>query len=126
MQTLSALLAEHQQKHNVSARKIARDAGVTHTTVIKILNGENVSLTTVRKVAKYLNVDASTLLNLEATEEVDRIASMMATMLTQEPRLATIFSEAYNRFAAGEISGETLKEIAEYAAFKINLDSKAE
>ena len=117
---LSSLLEERQRDLGISNRKMAKRVGISHTTLNRIYEGEAISLTTAQKVADYLDTDVSSLLSLDRDEQLQAVANVVATMIAQEPQLTKIFLEAHSKLKRGEISPEILKEIAAFAAFRLN------
>lgn len=62
---LDFVLQRAMQERNLSAREAARQAGVAHTTIIRILQHENVDLGTLKKICAWLEIDPMYAVNLE-------------------------------------------------------------
>lgn len=113
-----ALIKDKMRMNNLSMRKAAAEIGVSHTTVIRILEGEPYDIPTAEKIAVWLGVPLSTLLDLRTPGE-DNLAKQIAFVLRQEPALAKVFGEAMSRLATGRLSVATIRALVSYAAFQL-------
>jgi len=122
---MQSLIRDKMQRNDLSMRSAAAQIGVSHTTLIRIINGEPYDVQTAEKIANWLNVPVSTLLDLHEPGE-DGLAKQISLVLRQEPALAKVFGEAMTRLAAGRISMETVRALAAYAAFQLGTSTKEE
>lgn len=124
-ETLARLIQERMAANALSMRQAGREIGIAHTTLIRILNGEPYDVATAQKIADWLGVPLSTLLDTGGTsEDKDTLAANIAAVLETEPRLARVFGDAMERVLNGEMSNETFRDLAAYAAFKIQLSEE--
>ena len=120
--TIARLLEERMGERGLSLRKAGREIGVAHTTLARIINGEPYDVATAEKIADWLGVPVSTLLDTGgASEGRDTLAAKIAAVLETQPRLARVFEEAMERVLNGEMSNEAFRDLAAYAAFKLQL-----
>ena len=121
-ETLARLIAERLAADGMSLRQAGREIGIAHTTLKRILDGEPYDVATAQKIAGWLGVPLSTLLDAGGpTEDKDALAAQIAAVLETEPRLAEVFGKAMQRVLNGEMSNEAFRDLAAYAAFKLQL-----
>ena len=120
--TLARLIEERMGAEVKSLRRAGREIGIAHTTLKRILEGEPYDVSTAQKIADWLGVPLSTLLDSGGTsEDKDTLAAQIAAVLETEPRLAEVFGRAMQRVLSGKMSNEAFRDLAAYAAFKIQL-----
>lgn len=116
---LAVYLRERMLKDQLSSRAAGKAAGVAHTTIMRILDGKDVSVDTLEKVCAWLEVNPGDILNPGG--DVSEISSI----LSQEPELEAVFTQALEKLHAGEISQDVIREIIRYTSWRINLGGKA-
>ena len=122
MNTLQKLVKEELDKRHLSYRAAAREIGIAHTTLIRIVDGYQADVPTVQKIAAWLNVSPSSLVDtLEAADSDEEIVRAIATVISSEPELAEVFIEAGKRYNAGTMDLEEVRELARYAAYRFHL-----
>ena len=118
---VSVLITDKMQREGLSQRKAAAEIGITHTTLRRVINGEPYDIPTAKKLSKWLGVNTSTLLDVEPEfDDEQELAQAIAAILMTEPTLKNVFREAMKRVQTGEMEPQTLREIASYAAFKLD------
>ncbi len=117
-QTLARLLQEEMTLKHLSTRDVARELGVAHTTIGRILKGQSVSISTLQNVARYLKTDPASF--LAQSEIDDDLMNIIAGVIQKEPALEAVLKDAALKVISGEIAPEVLREIARYAAWRIN------
>ena len=122
MNILQKLLKEHIDKDHLSMRAAAKQIGVAHTTLIRIVNGEACDMPTLQKLADWLEVSPSSLLD---TIESDDITKVVASIISADPILAEAFILAGQHVIDGEMTPEELREIAIYAAWRFSVKKNA-
>ena len=118
MNTLQRLLNEKIDKWHLSMRAAAKQIGIAHTTLIRIINGEKCDMPTLQKMAEWLGVTPSSLLD---TLDTDDTATNIAAVLSAEPALAKVFNEALQRVKSGKMTQAELKDFISYAAFRFGI-----
>jgi len=121
MNTLQRLLNEKIDKWHLSMRAAAKQIGIAHTTLIRIINGEKCDMPTLQKIAEWLGVSPSSLVD---TIEPDEITKSIASIISAESTLAQVFIEAGQHVRDGEITPEELRDLAAYAAFRFGLKKR--
>lgn len=123
--TISELLKDAQKERGLSVRQMADEIGVANTTIHRAMDGEQFpDVATFIKVANWLGVSPASLINAEVEELVpDTLAARISVVLQREPRLAEVFAEAMERVAEGNMEPDTFRDLAAYAAYRLNLES---
>ena len=114
---LRTLLLNKIRESGISERQAAREIGIAHTTVGRLLDGDNCDYPTLKKISTWLDVPISTLLDSE--KETD-LASKIAVMLESEPALAKVLNEAMDKMLRGEVKPEVLRELISYISFRLS------
>jgi transcriptional regulator with XRE-family HTH domain len=124
---IKKMLEEEIELRKMSIRAAAREIDVAHTTLLRILQGDEQSITygTLIKIANWMGVSPSVLV-VEKTDSVDELASQIAAFLRMNPDLACLFGEAVQRVLNGEMEPCDLNELVAYATWKLELGRKAE
>lgn len=117
---LSTILREELGKRNVTVREAARQIGVAHTTVARILAGVPADIATLQKVCGWIGIPVSNVLNVEDKSTIG-LANKIALIIEKEPALAKVFAEAVQEIEAGNMTSSDLADIAGYAAYRLRL-----
>ena len=115
---LKEILDQELRSRRLGVRAAARQMGVAHVTLYRILKGDHVDLSTTSNIAGWLGVNPSTLID-EGIPGVDNLASNLAVLLQSQPALLEMLSSAVERVEAGELDVSTLTEVISYMAFKL-------
>ena len=119
---LTSLLASALKSKGLSAREAAKQIGVAHTTVTRILKGKQVDLPTVELVSKWLGVNVSDILGVNRS---DSIAAKIALLVESSPALGGVLAEAVSQWEAGQLDEEDIREIIAYANYRIGAKRNA-
>lgn len=117
---LDKILKEELAKRGLSIREAAREIGVAHTTVARMVQGITVDIGTLQKTCDWLGIQLATVLNVEDKSELG-LTSKLAMILEKQPELAGVFAEALDELEAGHLTTTDLADIMGYAAYRINL-----
>lgn len=113
---LKELLTEEIRAKGISNREAARQIGVAHTTVNRIIDGVPPDLSTIYYIAEWLHVKPSTLIDLE-TE--NNISEKVAVILEKNEKLSEVFKLAFERVENGEMNISEVEELITYMVFRI-------
>jgi hypothetical protein len=80
---------------------------------------EDFDLATAQKIADWLGVTPTSIIDAEGVGK-DALAAQIAAVLEMEPKLAEVFGEAMQRVLDGRMDLRIFKELAAYAAYRIN------
>lgn len=114
---LKVLLQNEMNARNLSLRGAARQIGVAHTTLYRVLNGRPVDLSTTNAICSWLNIDASTLAATEGHGD-NTLASKIALLLQRNPRLAEVLMQEVDALEEGTISEKDVVEVLAFIAFR--------
>jgi len=111
------LLMDEIKWRALSVRGAAREIGVAHTTIIRLLDDMPVDLETLRKVSSWLNIDMATI--LESPERSEKaLVEKFAIVLERNPGLYRLFEEYYEKMENYEIDLLDLEEILAFMIFR--------
>jgi DNA-binding Xre family transcriptional regulator len=109
-----------EEKH-VSAREVARQTGVAHTTIIRILQHENVDLDTIKKVCGWLKIDPMYVVNLDSGQEEKEWLWKVGMMVESNTELHIAMKRVFKNIDHQEINPRIINEICEFIAFAITM-----
>ncbi len=112
-QILRTAMSEKQ----VSAREVARQTGVAHTTIIRILQDENVDLDTIKKVCGWLQIDPMYVVNLDSGQEEKQWLWKLGMMVESYPNLHLAMRRAFRNVDINHVNPRIINEICEFIAF---------
>jgi len=118
MKKLAKLLRQRLDAEGLSVRDAGELIGVSHSTVARAVNGEEVKIDTLTKICDFLGVPVETILNIRG--EKDELMDRIVTVISIEPELAEVFSEISKDLTEGRINSNILFEIAAFAQFRLH------
>ncbi|MGE5375918.1 MAG: helix-turn-helix domain-containing protein [Bacteroidota bacterium] len=113
---LSTVLQSEMSRRNMSSHSVANEIGVSHTTVLRALNGDRIDLDTVIKLANWLHIRPSELLNSMSDTS---LADQIAVLLSHSQELEEELRDAMERVQAGELDPAVVRDIVSYALYKL-------
>ena len=114
---LRSLLAEKMRKEQISARDAARQIGISHTTVNRVIAGDIPNVDNLVAISNWLGVSVPTVLGVE-TGTKDDVAARVALLIEAAPGLRTLFSSLVEDYQAGRLTSEDVEDILAYAAYR--------
>jgi transcriptional regulator with XRE-family HTH domain len=112
---LSSLLRSRMDSDKLSLRDAAKEAGVSHSTIKRILDGSDFGIDALLSICKFLNVPVSKVLN----DDIGSLDSRVVMLLRRYPDLGAVFGEAVERISTGELDPSIMSDLASYMEFKI-------
>jgi len=107
-----SILENRISEKQLSIRAAAREIGIAHTTLNRILDGGNIDLDTIYKISDWVGIKPSELLGFNTGDDVSLLVSSI-------PGLTEILSEAAEKVNSGEIDISALADITAYARFRV-------
>jgi transcriptional regulator with XRE-family HTH domain len=117
---LPTIISKELMNRRISIREAARQIGIAHTTLIRILGDKAVDLTTLDQVGKWLQTPVSTLLDVRK-EETSSMGQRLEFLIRQNLVLADAMEDLLNKVYGYEIDPQILEEVLAFLAFKIKL-----
>ena len=112
-----ALIAAMNER-GLSTRQAAKEIGVSHTTIFRVMKGGPFDVPTLVAIANWLKVRPSTLLdNLGKSDTIDQVSLLIET----NPEILPVLKEATQAIEKGQASPEIIKDIIAYALYKLSL-----
>jgi len=121
---LPRVVQDEMDRRRLGLRPAAKEMGIAHTTLLRVLNSEPVDLDTLLKVSEWAGMSLSNMLGIEETDDEKAILATMTAVVDADPELRGIFLEAHKALLNGEIKIEDLRDIANYAAYKLSVKQK--
>jgi transcriptional regulator with XRE-family HTH domain len=114
---LQKVLQGVMDERNLSARDVGKLLGVSHTTVLRAMKGEQVDLSTLLEIAKWLKIRPSVLLdNLDSEVDIDTKIDLLTDAY---PELRTVLEKAAQAVEDGQADPTIIKDIVAYAEYRI-------
>jgi len=118
------LMNQKMQKENMSERELARRMNVAPTTIARLKKGEFIDLETMYKICNWLGVNVASALNERGITD-DALAAKMSLLIEANPDLRGLFTDMMRDFAESDLSVEDVREIIQYATYRISSKQKA-
>lgn len=116
---LQKILNDELEKRGISMRTAAKQAGVSHSTFSRVLNGFNADFSTLELLCNWLGVPVSDV--LDDLQGKSSLSQKIAIMVAKEPRLGELFSEIVDEINADNMDESDLADIVNYASYRLNL-----
>jgi len=118
---LQALVKNKMADLGMTANAVSKEIGVAHTTILRLLKGDQVDLSTIEKIANWLGVSMSTVLDVDQNDDLPK---KIALLIEREPKLKKLFEDAVQSVENGEISPDDFTDILGYASYKFSTGRK--
>jgi transcriptional regulator with XRE-family HTH domain len=115
---LKDALNAKMHENGLSTREAAREIGVSHTTIFRVMKGGPFDVPTLIAIANWLGVRPSTLLdNIGSSDTICQVA----LLVEGNPGILQVLDKAVKSVNAGEASPEIVQDIIAYALYKTQL-----
>jgi transcriptional regulator with XRE-family HTH domain len=115
-QMLSTLLDNEMKEKRLSSRDVARMTGLSHTTILRFLKGDQPDLKSAMAICNALGIDPNMALGLGN----DDLAATIAAIIEKHPALGKMFQSLIENFKSGKLSEEEVTEVLSYAAYRLS------
>lgn len=117
MKKLAQMVRDQMDERGLGARSAAKEIGISHATVIRILADMPVDINTIEAVSKWLGV---TLIDVIDQKPGDaNLAAKLAVLINRAPDLGASLTEALIEVEEGRMSAEDLRDIADFINYKL-------
>ena len=114
---LSNLITTKMTEDKLSLRGAAKLVGISHATLKRAIDGEQLDLATMSKISTWLDVMLSEIVDLEGKNS--SAANKIAMLIDRHPKLRDAFADALEQYEAGEIDASLIDEMIAYIAFRL-------
>ena len=112
------LIKSEIRKRNISTRAAAREIGVAHTTLFRILDGKKADVPTIEKIALWLGVNPSSLVDLSQPFPNEGITKV-AAFFSVNPALVHTLSTTIDQIHDNTLDMTVIKDVLDYLAYLI-------
>jgi len=113
---LQKVLESAMKERGLGARKVGAILGVSHTTVLRAMRGEQIDLDTLIKIADWLKIRPSALLDSMGEADVE---SRIEVLVEAYPELHKVLEDAAVAIEKGQADPSIIKDIVAYAEYRI-------
>lgn len=114
---LAELVKAKMDDEKLSLRKAGKAAGVAHTTIDRVLKGEDVDLVTVEKISRWVGIPVSKAIDLKNAE--GGIQGDITTLIGLHPEFGEVLSALAKEIIVGGLSSEILIEITGFMSYRL-------
>ena len=118
---LDFILQQAMEQRRVSAREVARQTGVAHTTVLRILAHENADLETIKKICGWLRIDPMYVVNLDSGQEEKEWLWKLGMLIESNTIIHIAMKRVFRDLDLREISPRIINDIGAYIVFAIRM-----
>lgn len=109
---LREILNEAIAKRQLSVRAAAREAGVSHNTMFRALDGASIDLDSLIAISNWLGMRPAVVLGMETGDAT--------AVLEAVPELKGVLEDAAKLIQSGDASVNLLADIASYIKYKVS------
>ncbi len=120
MKIIQVLLNNKITQKKLSIREAARQIGIAHTTLARVLDGHPIDLETHVDICNWLEIKPSTALDTYSSIQ-DALVPKIAVILEQSPSLAQKFEEIIMAIEQGIIEPGIIDEIITFIVFRLSI-----
>lgn len=117
---LSQMLQHEIDNRQISVREAARQIGISHTSVHRVLDDKNTDLGTKKAVAQWLGISFSSI--IEAGEDLDTgVLILLQKLLKDNKALGNAFKEIVVSLEKGKIDTKDVEDILGYITYRLKI-----
>jgi len=120
---LEKMLGDEIKKRGISIRQASREIGVAHTTLTRLMEGEQADFDTLEKISTWMKVPISAVVD-STGKPGSALASKIEMIIAKEPLLAGTFQASIEAYEKGEFTESDIQDIVAYAAYRLNIKTK--
>ncbi len=119
---LQTLIQKKLDDENLSLRTGAKQVGVSHSTLGRIIDGESLDLDTLIKACDWLGVSPVTI--LDVLTNTDDTAALLVAFLEAHPQLHSAFENLLGETLQEQLPARVLEDILQFIAFRLGRERK--
>ena len=117
---LAQILKARMNKSGQSGRTVAKEIGISNSTLSNVLKEQVVDLATMVKIAEWLDINPSSIINVHLDGEKSELSEKIDVLIEADPELKAMFTIMADEYTRGIITAEDIKEILNYVQFKVS------
>ncbi len=115
---LQVLYDERVARDRLSDRQVARETGLSPTTIGRIRGGEPVDFETILVMARWLEVNPTSLIN-SLVPNTTNLQDRIALILEADPRMRGLFDQLLSDLENGKLDLQSVEEVLSYASYRL-------
>jgi DNA-binding Xre family transcriptional regulator len=116
---LNLVLSSELARRRISAREAARQSGLSHTTIVRALRGDNVDLETIRLICAWLEIDPTKVVDFGQDQGDDRWMWRLEVLIASNASIRNQFIEIFEAIDRETIAPSIIGEIASFMAYSL-------
>jgi DNA-binding Xre family transcriptional regulator len=116
---LRLVLNSELERRRISAREAARQSGLSHTTIVRALRGDNVDLETIRLVCTWLEIDPTKVVDFGHDQSDDVWMGKFTALITSNPLLKENMCNVFRKIEIETVNPKIIDEICAYIMFSL-------
>ena len=116
---MNLVLRSELERRRISAREAARQSGLSHTTIVRALKGDNVDLETIRLICAWLEVDPTTMVDFGHDQGNDEWLGKLTTLISSNPQLRENMLNVFCKVEMDAINPRIIDEICAFIMFSM-------
>ena len=113
------ILANEIRSRGESVRKAAREIGIAHTTLFRVLHGDKIDFDTLTKICNWIGISPANVLDAEYSS-TDHLADKLRLFLDNNPVVAAALQEVIGKIENRELKPELMDDLLAYITFRIS------
>jgi transcriptional regulator with XRE-family HTH domain len=117
---LPVILKKELINRRLSIREAARQMGIAHTTLIRILQDEAVDLSTLDRVGAWMQSPVSAIIDCRR-RGFPNVLNALSLCLSQNPKLEKALYEMVAKVEDGLIDSGIIEDVMAYITFRVSI-----
>jgi len=117
---INAIIRNEIHQRGLSVRKAAREIGVSHTTMFRIIKGSPIDLPTATKLSNWLNVPVSSLVDASTGNNSSEIEKIIF-FLSLYPDLIQKLIQTIDQIQTNPNVTQAIADVLAYLVFRLSL-----
>jgi len=119
---LQTILENEIRTRGISVREAARQIKVAHTTLLRVLRGEQIDFGTLTKICAWIGISPANVLNSEYSIG-EHLADELKMFLDNNPELSAALNRVIHEIKSRQLKRTVLDDLLAYITFRISISN---
>ncbi len=119
MNLLKVMLNKRMAKEKLSTRQVAKQVGVSHTTIARVAQGYQPDFRTLKALCSWLGVSPDAVVGMVGDENLEK---RIASLLSQYPQLKEVFEKVVEKIEREEVEPHILEDVLGYISYRLGIN----